>query len=70
VTTPGLIEAEEDAVIDAQFRLHDLMWTKGITRQQLARKIRIGNFFAAEANPTLRKVARIEFILNNWEPKP
>lgn len=58
------IEAEEDAVIDIQFILLDLMQERGMTKEQLAKavgvsKSRISQLFGSGANPTVKTVARI-----------
>lgn len=58
------IEAEEDAVVDAQFLLLDLLREKGVTQEQLAERLgvsksRVSQLFGAGANPTLKSLARI-----------
>jgi transcriptional regulator with XRE-family HTH domain len=60
----GLIEAQEDLVIDAQFLLHDLMVEQGVTRAELARRVgiskaRLSQVFSPKANPTLRSLAEL-----------
>lgn len=58
------IEAQEDAVIDFQFALIDLLKHLGITREQLAERLgvtksRVSQLFGDNANPTLKQVARV-----------
>ncbi|MGY3149624.1 transcriptional regulator with XRE-family HTH domain [Bradyrhizobium sp. USDA 3397] len=64
----GLIEAQEDLVIDAQFLLHDLMIERGVSRAELARRLgiskaRLSQVFRPGANLTLRTVAALFFAL-------
>lgn len=58
------VEAEENAVIDAQFAILDLLFEAGINKTELARRLDISKsavsqLFAAGANPTLKQIARI-----------
>lgn len=58
------IEAEENAVLDLQFAILDILRQEGITKEELARRLdvskaRISQLFAAGANPTVKQVARI-----------
>jgi transcriptional regulator with XRE-family HTH domain len=60
--------AETDLIIDVQFLLQDVMAEKGVTRTELAKaagisKARISQLFRAEANPTLRSLARLFHVL-------
>ncbi|MEP0324566.1 helix-turn-helix domain-containing protein [Bauldia litoralis] len=58
------IAAEENAVIDAQFAIIDLMNEKGINKVELARRLgvsksSVSQLFSAKANPTIRHLAKI-----------
>jgi len=58
------IEAEENAVLDLQFAILDILRETGITKEELARRLdvskaRVSQLFAAGANPTVKQVARI-----------
>jgi transcriptional regulator with XRE-family HTH domain len=62
------IIAEEDLVIDVQFLIQDLLDTKAMTRSELAKKLglskaRLSQIMQADANPTLRTLARIAYAL-------
>jgi transcriptional regulator with XRE-family HTH domain len=61
---PAIIEAEENFLIDCQFRLQEVMTEKGITVSQLAEKAgvsksRISQVMSPEANPTAKTFARL-----------
>ena len=58
------VEAEENFLIDIQFLLQQALTDKGVTRSDLAKKLgvskaRLSQIFAAEANPTVKSVARL-----------
>lgn len=64
----GLIEAEEDFVIDAQFLIQELLEERKMTRAELARRVgiskaRLTQLLRSDANPTLRTIARVLFAL-------
>ena len=66
----GLIEAEEDLVIDAQFLIQELLREHGMTRAELARrtgisKARLSQMMRPEANPTLRSLARLFYAMGD-----
>jgi DNA-binding phage protein len=57
----AMVEAEEDALIDCQFLLQELMVTKNINRSALAElvgisKARLSQILSADANPTLKTI--------------
>lgn len=57
-------EAEQDAVLDCQFALLDLMAEAGINKAELAKRLgvsrsSVSQMFAADANPTVRQLARV-----------
>ncbi len=66
-----LIAAEEAAVVDAQFVIHNLMEDAGISRADLARELgvsaaRVTQMFSDEANNlTLRTLGRIFCVLGH-----
>jgi transcriptional regulator with XRE-family HTH domain len=58
------IEAEENAVLDVQFAILDLLRENGVTKEQLAKRLgvskaRVSQLFGAGANPTVKQLARI-----------
>lgn len=58
------IEAEEDAVLDIQFSILDLLRKQGLSKEELAKRLgvskaRVSQLFAAGANPTVKQIARI-----------
>lgn len=65
----GLIEAEEDAVIDTQLIIQGMMQERGITRAQLGLRTGIGDaqltrtVMCSEADPSLRTLTRIAHAL-------
>ncbi|MET4259788.1 DNA-binding phage protein [Bradyrhizobium sp. S3.12.5] len=61
---PKMIEAEENALIDWQFLLQEMMSEKGVTKSQLAElagisKPRLTQILSSEANPTVKSMARL-----------
>ncbi|HEY2213287.1 MAG TPA: helix-turn-helix transcriptional regulator [Bradyrhizobium sp.] len=65
---PQIIKAEENLLIDCHFLIQEMMSEKGVTRSQLAEKAgiskaRLSQMLSAEANPTLKSVARIVHAL-------
>ncbi len=65
-----MIEAEENLVIDVQFFLTELMCRQSVSKSDLAKRLglskaRLSQMFAADANPTLRSVARIIHALGS-----
>ncbi len=64
------IVAEEDLVIDAQFLIQEALTERGLTRTELAdragiSKARLSQLMRAEANPTLRTLARLFHALDD-----
>jgi transcriptional regulator with XRE-family HTH domain len=60
----GVIEAEENFLIDCQFLIQDLLNRTGISRTELARragisKSRLSQILSAEANPSVKTFARL-----------
>lgn len=58
------IIAEENLVIDAQFLIQSILTEKGVSRSELAAKLgmtkaRVSQMMKADANPTLRSLARV-----------
>jgi transcriptional regulator with XRE-family HTH domain len=58
------VEAEENAVLDVQFAILDILREEGIAKEELASRLgvtkaRISQLFATGANPTLKQLARI-----------
>lgn len=61
-------EAEQDAVMDAQFLIQDLLDERNLNRKEAARLLgvspaRFSQLMRAEANPTIRTLAGILHIL-------
>lgn len=61
---PGVIEAEENFLIDCQFLVQDLINRNGISRTELAKragisKARLSQIMSAEANPSVKTFARL-----------
>lgn len=64
------IEAEENLLIDVQFRVQELMMLTGASREQVAKAADVSvewfaDFLAAEADPTLKQVGRIFHVLGH-----
>ena len=64
------IVAEEDLIIDAQFLIQEALDERGITRSELAQctgisKARLSQLMRAEANPTLRTLAKLFYALDD-----
>ena len=58
------VEAEENAALDAQFRILDLLAELGVTKKELADRLgvsksSVSQLFAAGANPSVKQLARI-----------
>lgn len=65
---PKVIEAEENLLIDFQFLIQELMSEADVTRSQLAEKAgiskaRLTQILRAEANPTVKSMARLAHAL-------
>jgi len=61
---PAVIAAEENLLIDFQFLLQELISSKNVSRTELAElaglsKARLSQIFSAEANPTVKTMARL-----------
>jgi len=61
-------EAEQDAVMDAQFLIQDLLDEQNLNRKEAARLLgvtpaRLSQLMRAEANPTIRTLAGILHVL-------
>lgn len=68
IIDPGIVEAEENFLIDCQFLIQDLINAKGISRSELAKragisKSRLSQILSAEANPTVKTFARLFHVL-------
>ncbi len=68
VVDRGIIEAEENALIDFQLLVQGLIMEKGISRATLAERAgiseaRLSQLMGSEANPTAKTLARILFAL-------
>ena len=64
------IEYEVDLIMDIQFMILDLMREQSISKSELASRLgvskaRLSNIFSAEANLTLRTVARVMHALGS-----
>lgn len=64
----GIIEAEENLLIDLQFLIQELLNEKGISRSDLAKrtgisKARLSQILSSEANPTVKTFARLAHAL-------
>lgn len=64
----GIVEAEENFLIDCQFLLEELMVRKKVSRSELATKTgisraRLSQLMSAEANPTAKTIARLVHAL-------
>ncbi len=64
----GVIEAEEDFLIDVQFLIQDLINRKRVSRTELAEmigisKARLSQLMGSEANPTLKTFAGVVHAL-------
>jgi transcriptional regulator with XRE-family HTH domain len=58
------VEAQENAVLDVQFAILDLLQQQGLAKEELAYRLgvtksRVSQLFAAGANPTLKQIAKI-----------
>lgn len=58
------VEAQENAVLDVQFAIIDLLHQQGLPKEELAHRLgvtksRVSQLFAAGANPTLKLIAKI-----------
>jgi len=63
-----LIFAEEAFRVDTQLKIHELMIQKGLTQKDLAARLkvseaRVSQFFSDKFNMTVRKLARIFFVM-------
>jgi len=61
---PAVIEAEENLLIDFQFLLQEVLTEKEISLSELAKKTglskgRISQLMGADANPTIKNMARL-----------
>lgn len=64
------IIAEEDLIIDAQFLIQEALDERGMTRAELAErtgisKARLSQIMRAEANPTLRTLAKLFYAMDD-----
>lgn len=60
----SIVEAEENALIDFQFLVQELIMTKGMSRATVAQRAsiseaRLSQLLGSEANPTAKSLARV-----------
>lgn len=65
--------AAEDALIDVQFTILDLMEQKSLSHKELAAMLhitpaRVSQFLSSEANLTIKQVGRILYVLGLESP--
>lgn len=71
--TKAEVIAAEDALIDIQFTILDLMEEKSLSHKELASMLRItparvSQFLSSEANLTIKQVGRILYVLGLERP--